>query len=60
MLKRVLKSKPFRYSLPFAHAAILGGLSIKVFGDKYPAFMGLTCLGLFMGLILESIIREWK
>jgi hypothetical protein len=60
MLKRTLKTKAVRIFLPLALAAIFGYGSIKVFGDRYPPFMGCVCLGLFMGLILGGIIRDWE
>jgi hypothetical protein len=60
MLKKTLKTKLFQAFIPVALAAIFGYGSIKAFGDRYPPFVGCVCLGLFMGMILGDIIRDWE
>jgi hypothetical protein len=60
VIKKTLKTKAARFFLPLALAAIFGYGSIKAFGDRYPPFVGCVCLGLFMGMILGDIIRDWE
>jgi len=60
MLKRTLKTKAVRALLPFAFAAIFGGFSVGMAVDKPFPFLFSVCAGLYVGMILGSIIRDWE